>query len=91
MEAGSGNSAADERRDTRLEILFAIGLGLSAILTALCVYLTDVHDDEAQVAFNEGVRGVIEATGSYVSATQQRAAEEPVRAREPVLHRAVAR
>jgi hypothetical protein len=78
MEAANAQAAADERRDTRLEILIAVGLGLSAILTALCVYLTDVHDDEAQVAFNEGVRGVTEATGGYVNASQQRAADEAV-------------
>lgn len=65
-----------ERVDRRLEIVIAIGLGLAAVLTALCVYLTDVHDDEAQIAFNEGVRGVTEATGSYVAASQQRAADE---------------
>ena len=62
--------------DTRLEIAIAIGLGLAAILTALCVYLTDVHDDKAQLAFNTGIRDVTEASSGYVQASQLRADDE---------------
>jgi hypothetical protein len=67
-EAGGANS--------RLDILISVGLGLAAVLTALCVYLTDVHDDEATLAFNAGVTATTEATGSYVEAAQRRAADE---------------
>jgi hypothetical protein len=59
----------------RLEVLIAVGLGLAAILTAVSIYLTDVHDDDALVAFNDGVAQVTEATGGYVEASQLRSAD----------------
>jgi hypothetical protein len=62
--------------DARLELLITIGLGLAAIVTALFVYLTDVHDDEADLAFSDGIAQVTEATGSYVTASQLRASDE---------------
>jgi hypothetical protein len=69
---GNGNRLSD----ARLELLITIGLGLAAIVTALFVYLTDVHDDEADLAFSDGVAQVTEATGSYVTASQLRASDE---------------
>jgi hypothetical protein len=67
---------AEDRLGIRLEVWIAVGLGLAAILTALSIYLTDVHDDNAQVEFNDGVSQVTKATGSYVEAAQQRGADE---------------
>jgi hypothetical protein len=75
VEAGRRDEE-EQLLGVRLEILIAVGLGLAAILTALSVYLTDVHDDNALVAFNDGVREVTEATGGYVQASQQRSADE---------------
>jgi hypothetical protein len=69
---GNGNRLSD----ARLELLITIGLGLAAIVTALFVYLTDVHADEADLAFSDGVAQVTEATGSYVTASQLRASDE---------------
>jgi hypothetical protein len=60
----------------RLEVFIAVGLGLAAILTAVSIYLTDIHDDDALIAFNDGVREVTEATGSYVTAAQLRSADD---------------
>ena len=74
MEASATN--ASRLSDARLELLITIGLGLAAIVTALFVYLTDVHDDEADLAFSDGVAQVTEATGSYVTAAQLRASDE---------------
>jgi hypothetical protein len=70
------DEAGRERFEARLEVLIAVGLGLAAILTALSVYLTDIHDDDAQVAFNSGVREVTEATGGYVQSAQTQAADQ---------------
>ena len=69
-------STASANGGDRLELLIAIGLGLAAIVTALFVYLTDVHDDNADLAFSDGVAQVTEATGSYVTASQLRASDE---------------
>jgi hypothetical protein len=77
MADETGAAAPDhQQRDARYEILIAIGLGVAAIVTALCAYLTDVHDDEAQINFNEGVAQVTQASGSYVEASQRRSADE---------------
>ena len=73
---GNEADAAEEKLGVRLEILIAVGLGLAAILTALSIYLTDVHDDNAQVGFSDGISEVTKATGSYVEAAQQRGADE---------------
>ena len=66
----------DSAFSARLELAIAIGLGLSAVLTALCVYLTDVHDDEATIEFNAGVTATTQASGAYVEAAQRSAADE---------------
>jgi hypothetical protein len=75
MEAGR-TEQEEQLLGVRLEILIAVGLGLAAILTALSIYLTDVHDDNALVAFNDGVRETTEATGGYVQAAQLRSADD---------------
>jgi hypothetical protein len=71
----SAQTNGEGSRD-RLELWITIGLGLAAIVTALFVYLTDVHDDEADLAFSDGIAQVTEATGSYVTASQLRASDE---------------
>jgi hypothetical protein len=78
MTSAPAGTTGGERFQNRLEIFIAVGLGLSAILTALCVYLEDIHDDRAQLSFNEGVREVTEATGAYVNANSQLTADEAV-------------
>ena len=67
---------SDDRLDTRLELAIAIGLGIAAVLTALFVVLVDNHDDKAQVAFNDGVAQITEATGGYVQSSQLQASDE---------------
>ena len=76
MESAGEADTARERFNDRFEIVIAIALGLAAILAALCVYLEDIHNDNAEVGFNNGVRQVTEATGEFVSGSQQRAADE---------------
>jgi len=66
----------DARASARLDIAITIGLGLAAVLTALCVYLIDVHDDKALLAFNSGVANNTDSTGSFVEAAQQRSADD---------------
>ena len=78
MTSAPAGTTGDERFQNRLEIFITVGLGLAAILTALCVYLEDIHDDRAQLSFNEGVRHVTEATGAYVNANSQLTADEAV-------------
>lgn len=75
MEASAQTNGDGDSRD-RLELWITIGLGLAAIVTALFVYLTDVHDDEADLAFSDGIAQVTEATGSFVTAAQLRASDE---------------
>lgn len=70
------SEAGGTRDATRLDILITVGLGLAAVLTAACVYLIDVHDDKALIAFNKGIANTTEATGSFVEAAQRQAADE---------------
>ena len=72
----ASTTANGEGSRDRLELWITVGLGLAAIVTALFVYLTDVHDDEADLAFSDGIAQVTEATGSYVTASQLRASDE---------------
>jgi hypothetical protein len=62
--------------ESRLELAIAIGLGIAAVLTALFVVIIDNHDDKAQVAFNDGVAEITEATGGYLQSSQLKASDE---------------
>ena len=62
--------------DDHLEILIAVGLGVSAILTAFTVYLVKVADDHAEKAFNVALTRVTEETGAALNAAEARAADE---------------
>ena len=60
----------------RLEVLIAVGLGISAILTAFTVYLVKTADDHAEKAFNVALTRVTEETGAALDAAEARSADE---------------
>ena len=60
----------------RLEVLIAVGLGISAILTAFTVYLVKTADDHAEKAFNIALTRVTEETGAALDAAEARSADE---------------
>jgi Flp pilus assembly protein TadB len=63
------------RRDSRLDVIIAIALGLAAIVTAGAVYLNEHEEHKATLDFHEATHRLLDATSAGLATPRGRSLE----------------